>query len=249
MTLWLTSLTPNLDHRDTLADLADVTRLHRRLMSLFPDSLGASARSAAGLLFRVETAANSVRILIQSSIQPDLSRLPPRYGHAETAQLDSFLQMLANGMTVRYRITANPSKQLPRGHSGPGHPGQRIALRGAQAEAWWRKRADHAGLTLTNLVMLPRQDLVGQQTGQIPKPGKKEIRHAAAQYDGTATIRDIDTVRGAIGNGIGRGKPYGCGLLSLAPIRRATPPRTRGGDSWGQDVPVTDEQCSPYARG
>ena len=179
-------------------------------MSLFPDNLGASARSAAGLLFRVETAANSVRVLLQSSIQPDLSRVPPRYGYAETAQLDSFLQMLTNGMTVRYRITANPSKQLPRGHPGPGRPGQRIALRGAQAEAWWRKRADHAGLTLTNVVMLPRQDLVGQQTGQISKASQKEIRHAAAQYDGTATIQDVRTIRDAISKGIGRGKPYGC---------------------------------------
>ena len=229
MTLWLTSLTPNLDHRDTLTDLADVTRLHRRLMSLFPDSLGASARSAAGLLFRVETAANSVRVLIQSSIQPDLSLLPHRYGHAETTRLDGFLQMLTTGMTVRYRITANPSKQLPRGHPGPGHPGQRVALRGAQAEAWWRKRADHAGLTLTNVVMLPRQDLVGQQTGQISKASQKEIRHAAAQYDGTATIQDVDTVRDAISKGIGRGKPYGCGLLSLAPIHRSyLSPHTRG---------------------
>ena len=222
MTLWLTSLTPNLDHRDTLTDLADVTRLHRRLMMLFPDSLGTSARSAAGLLFRVETAANSVRILLQSSIQPDLSRLPHRYGHAETTQLDSFLQMLTNGMTVRYRITANPSKQLPRGHSGPGHPGQRVALRGTQAEAWWRKHADHVGLTLNNVVMLSRQDLVGHQKGQVSKGGKRQIRHAAAQYDGTATIRDANTVRDAISNGVGRGKPYGCGLLSLAPIHQVS---------------------------
>ena len=70
MTLWLTSLTPNLNQRDTLTDLADVTSLHRRLMSLFPDSLGASARSAAGLLFRVETAANNVRILLQAASSP-----------------------------------------------------------------------------------------------------------------------------------------------------------------------------------
>ena len=229
MTLWLTRLTPYLDHRDTLADLADITRLHRRLMSLFPDNLGTSARSATGLLFRVETAVGGVRILLQSGIQPDLSRLPHRYGQAETGQLDSLLQMLTDGMTVRYRITANPSKQLPRGHAGPGHPGQRVALRGAQAEAWWRKHADHAGLTLTSMVMLPRQDLVGHQTGQIFNSGRNQIRHAAAQYDGTATIQDVHIVREAISKGIGRGKPYGCGMLSLAPIHREYPsPHTRG---------------------
>jgi CRISPR system Cascade subunit CasE len=222
MTLWLTRLIPNLDHRDTLTDLGEVTRLHRRVMILFPDGLGTSARSTAGLLFRVETSADSVRILIQSSIQPDLSRLPHRYGHAETIQLDGFLQTLTNGMTVRYRITANPSKQLPRGHTGPGHPGQRVALRGTQAEAWWRERADRAGLTLNTVMMLPRHDLVGHQTSQISKAGRSDIRHAAAQYDGTATIRDVDTVRDALCNGIGRGKPYGCGLLSLIPIHQAT---------------------------
>ena len=60
-----------------------------------------------------------------------------------------------------------------------------------------------AGLTLNTVVMLPRHDLVGHQRGQISKAGRSEIRHAAAQYDGTATIRDADIVRDAICNGIG----------------------------------------------
>jgi CRISPR system Cascade subunit CasE len=221
MTLWLTRITLNHNHRDTLNDLKDVTRLHHRLMSLFPDDLGTCARREAGLLFRIETSGNIRRILAQSSIQPDISQLPRPYGHAESTPLDWFLESLTDGMTVRYRITANPAKQLPRGHNHADHgrPGQRIALRGAPAEAWWQQRAASAGLTLHTAIMIPQQDLVGTPGDHGRKPDS-HIRHAAAQYDGTATIRDVDATREAIHNGIGRGKPYGCGLLTLIPVRQ-----------------------------
>jgi len=38
------------------------------------------------------------------------------------------------------------------------------------------------------------------------------------RFDGEAVISDVDAVRHAVLNGIGRGKSYGCGLLSLALI-------------------------------
>jgi CRISPR system Cascade subunit CasE len=38
-------------------------------------------------------------------------------------------------------------------------------------------------------------------------------------FDGLAVITDPEHVRAAVCEGIGRGKSYGCGLLSLAPVR------------------------------
>ncbi|MFI2633005.1 type I-E CRISPR-associated protein Cas6/Cse3/CasE [Streptomyces collinus] len=46
------------------------------------------------------------------------------------------------------------------------------------------------------------------------------MRHSLLRYDGTATVTDPDTLTAAMVHGVGRGKPYGAGLLSLAP---ATP--------------------------
>lgn len=43
------------------------------------------------------------------------------------------------------------------------------------------------------------------------------MRHSLVRYDGTATVTDPDALRAAVLAGIGRGKPYGAGLLSLAP--------------------------------
>jgi CRISPR system Cascade subunit CasE len=43
------------------------------------------------------------------------------------------------------------------------------------------------------------------------------VHHKGTRLDGTATIRDADSPRLAVLNGIGRSKSCGCGLLSLAP--------------------------------
>ncbi|WP_437012987.1 type I-E CRISPR-associated protein Cas6/Cse3/CasE [Streptomyces sp. enrichment culture] len=45
--------------------------------------------------------------------------------------------------------------------------------------------------------------------------------HSLLRYDGTATVTDPDTLTAAMVHGIGRGKPYGAGLLSLAPATTA----------------------------
>jgi CRISPR system Cascade subunit CasE len=37
-------------------------------------------------------------------------------------------------------------------------------------------------------------------------------------FDGIAVIKDAELVRAAVQTGIGRGKAYGCGLLSIAPM-------------------------------
>ncbi|MFC7841922.1 type I-E CRISPR-associated protein Cas6/Cse3/CasE [Streptomyces sp. NPDC057382] len=51
--------------------------------------------------------------------------------------------------------------------------------------------------------------------------GAPRMRHSLLRYDGTATITDPDTLRYAVIRGIRRGKPYGAGLLNLAPATTA----------------------------
>ncbi len=47
------------------------------------------------------------------------------------------------------------------------------------------------------------------------------MRHSLIRYDGTATVTDPTALTQAVLTGIGRGKPYGAGLLSLAPATTA----------------------------
>ncbi|WP_349632395.1 type I-E CRISPR-associated protein Cas6/Cse3/CasE [Streptomyces lydicamycinicus] len=52
---------------------------------------------------------------------------------------------------------------------------------------------------------------------------KRRITHARTRFDGIAHIKDTELLRQRILDGIGRGKAYGCGLLTLAPASRHTP--------------------------
>lgn len=57
MTAWLTRIIPDQRSADARRDTAGTDgaiRLHRRLMSLFPDDAGPEARRRFGVLFRTE---------------------------------------------------------------------------------------------------------------------------------------------------------------------------------------------------
>lgn len=213
MTTWLLRIIPDIRRRDVQRDLADVVRLHRRLMSLLPDGLGPDARHLAGLLFRAEHSRAGMRLLVQSQLQPNADRLPPGYGRCESRVLDPLLDRLHPGLAVRYRLTANPAKRGGR-TAGPNQ-GKIIPLRGVAADAWWVTRADRCGLALRTVTAMPFDDVTGR------RGAGGRVRHALTRYDGTAVITDPAALRRAVLDGVGRGKPYGAGLLSIAPVGTA----------------------------
>ncbi|ORT47877.1 type I-E CRISPR-associated protein Cas6/Cse3/CasE [Frankia sp. KB5] len=210
MNAWLVQIHVDERHREARRELADVDRLHKILMKLLPDDLGDDARALAGLLFRVEQRAAATRLLVQTRLEPDLRRLPVGYARADVRPLGPFLEKLAAGACVHYRITANPVKRGGR-HAG-AQSGKIIPLRGADADAWWSRRAADCGLALRTLVGTPLDDVTGG------RDGGGRVRHALTRFDGVGVIVDPDAARRAVLDGVGRAKSYGAGLLSLAPL-------------------------------
>lgn len=222
MTLWLTRIQPDPRHRDARRDLASAVGMHHRLMMLFPDGLGPTARQSLGVLFRIEDAASHSRaphILLQSRHRPNLERLPQDYGTTTAKDITPLLTLLAADRTVRYRIDANPVRKP--GHTTRAATGAKavIPLTGADADDWWTRQAEeHSGLKLTSLHSTPLTAAQGQR-----HQDKRHIKHARTRFEGTALVTDPDTLRQRLLEGIGRGKSYGCGLLSLAPLTDRTP--------------------------
>lgn len=204
MTAWLMRILPDLRRRDVNNDLRDPDLLHKRLMMLVPDEMGDHARAQAGVLFRVEETRQGIQLLVQSSMNPAVERLPDGYGEVSVRALNGLLGTLRSGLPVHYRIAANPSKRL--GKTAGKDAGKIKALRGAAAEEWWvAKAADH-GLAITTVQSQSLQDL----------RTRNGVRHAVVRFDGSGVVADSETLRTAVLSGIGRGKSYGCGLLSLA---------------------------------
>ncbi|TNY35117.1 type I-E CRISPR-associated protein Cas6/Cse3/CasE [Thermomonospora catenispora] len=208
--LWITQIIPDPRDRAALDDLRDVVRLHRRIMSLFPDGLGPDARRRAAVLFRLETRPAGAMILMQSAIEPALEKLPASYGTARCKSLNPLLSRLHEGANVHYRIVANATRKLGR-NTTAGRPKQVVPLQGAEADEWWRRQADTAGLVLRSLHSRRLDDGTGR------RPDNSRVTHARTQFDGTATVTDPKALIDRICTGIGRGKAYGCGLLTIAP--------------------------------
>ncbi|MFE4861513.1 type I-E CRISPR-associated protein Cas6/Cse3/CasE [Streptomyces sp. NPDC056670] len=201
----------NLHSRDVQRDLRDATQMHKTLMRLLPDGLGASPRQAGGLLFRVDQTDHATTVLVQATHTIDPSRLPTDYGYTELKDLTPMFAALRPGLGVRYRITVNPSKTERLPLEQKGRRGKIIALTGAEADQWWHHRATTAGLHLNTLTPTTVQPV--RPRGKNASP----MRQLLTRYDGIATITDPDTLTHALLTGIGRAKPYGAGLLTLAP--------------------------------
>jgi CRISPR system Cascade subunit CasE len=210
MSVWLARLALNTRHRAARTDLADAVALHRRVMSLFPDRLGDNARQAARILFRLDDTRDGPCLLVQAALQPSPERLPVGYSSWDTRQLQPLLNALTAGMPVRYRLAGNPTKRAARDDEHH-KTGQMLVLTGADADAWWARRAATAGLALQSAVAEPQPAAAGRHD--------HPIRHAITRFDGVALVTDPDAARTAVLAGVGKGKSYGCGLLSLAPHR------------------------------
>ncbi|MGW4646975.1 type I-E CRISPR-associated protein Cas6/Cse3/CasE [Kitasatospora sp. NPDC004289] len=215
MNLWLTRIVPDQRSRDARRDHTNAVDLHHRLMSLFDDDIPATEpRRHLGVLFRTETTDTGVHILLQSAREPDLDRLPAGYGIAATKSLTPLLDAMRPGLSVSYRIAANPIRKPGRTTRELYKLSAIVPLHGAAADEWWTRQAEASGLALTALRSTPMDAAQGTR-----RSDQNRIKHARVLFEGTATITDTDALRTRLTEGIGKGKAYGCGLLSLAPHR------------------------------
>lgn len=197
--------------REVQRDLRDATQMHKTLMRLVPDDLGATPRRDTGLLFRLDETQDASTLLVQASTRLDPGRLPTGYGHTEVKTLTPLFAALRTGLAVRYRITVNPAKRERLPLDQKNQRGKIVPLAGPEAEQWWTRRATEAGLHLNALLPTPQRPVRPRTTGGA------SMRHSLIRYDGTATVTDPEALATALLTGIGRGKSYGAGLLSLAP--------------------------------
>ncbi|MFJ5228664.1 type I-E CRISPR-associated protein Cas6/Cse3/CasE [Kitasatospora sp. NPDC088391] len=215
MTLWLTRIIPDPRHPDVRHDADEAVRLHHRIMSLFPDDVPSTEpRRHLGILFRTETGRDGEQILLQSNRRPDPAQLPDGYGTIAAKPLAPLLDALRKDLPVRYRIAASPVRKPGATTRALYHLPEVVALGGAHADEWWTRQAETSGLALTTLHSIPLDAATGHR-----RQDRHRIHHTRTLFEGTARITDPDLLRTRIREGIGRGKAYGCGLLSIAPHR------------------------------
>ena len=102
--------------------------------------------------------------------------------------------------------------------------GKRIELRSEEDRiAWLERKAEASGFRLLSVQINP--DVLNLQTATEAKTfGKHEkgrLSFGAALFNGELEITDAEKFKQALADGIGSGKAYGFGLLSIAPAHSA----------------------------
>jgi CRISPR system Cascade subunit CasE len=206
--MYLSKLVLNGRDRTVQRDLSNAHALHQRIMHAFPDQQERDRpRQDWHVLFRQEP--DSEVVLVQSELQPDWSKLPADYLEAGiTPGIKEFVphpQKLPSGQVLQFRLRANPSKRDSQTKKTIGF------YRRDEQLAWLERQAERNGFVLRGVDVIPSPNLFGQKGG-----GASPIRIVTALYQGVLEISDSQQFLQALQQGIGRGKSYGCGLLSVA---------------------------------
>lgn len=214
--------------RETRALLHDAHQLHRWVMRAFPPAAGAP-RQALGVLHRLEADARTGELVlyVQSAEAPDWSfaagALAPAARGENPAVVDigPTLDGLSAGALCAFRLRANVTRKVDTrsGPDGARRNGRRVPLRDHAARvAWLERKAAAAGFALVRGVSEEPEVRV---TDEAPQRGRRDdapLTHEGVRFDGLLRVTDPAALRAAVAAGVGPGKAYGFGLLSLRPM-------------------------------
>lgn len=163
---------------------------------------------------------------IDPSVIVDQAGWPTRPG--ETADYRPLLDGLRTGHERAFRLTANPVRSLPangakRGrivpHVTPEQQVQWLVEKAPRHGFEIRTRNDWPDGELPDVLVDRRADLsFAHHDRRGERSGRVTLR--TARFEGTLRVTDAETFRETLTRGLGRGKAYGCGLLTLAQIAR-----------------------------
>lgn len=191
-------------------ELGNAHKFHQRIMQAFPDEENRDRpREDWHILFRHEPEPYRDVVLVQSEIEPDWSKLPDQYLQCEAVKEVEFTaDRLATNNIFQFRLRANPSKRDNTTKKTVGFYKRQDQL------AWLERQADRCGFRLLSVDVIPSPNVFG-----IKKKGAAPIRITTALFQGVLEVTAPEPFLSVVQQGIGRGKSYGCGLLSIARIR------------------------------
>ncbi|MCC7387334.1 MAG: type I-E CRISPR-associated protein Cas6/Cse3/CasE [Phycisphaerales bacterium] len=170
-------------------------------------------RSEAGFLFRVDPLPmGRAMILVQSAVAPDWDYAFHNARHLLAADplVREHDPHLVAGQRCCFRLRANAVRRLP--SPEPNRDGPRVPVPADRLVAWLQRRA--SGFELEGDPALTPGYVYMNKTG---RPGDG-LRLRSVRFDGFLTVTDSEALSRTLAAGIGPGKAFGFGLLSIAPV-------------------------------
>lgn len=228
--------------RKVQRDLSDPYELHRTILHGFPVGkveVDRTTDEAAGVLYRVDPHQQSGLpiLLVQSQSAPDWSFLATEafqqylypidpYQDEENPAVKERTPAIQRGQTLAFRLRANPTKRLS---AGKGNKGKRVGLYDeAEQHKWLADKGQKCGFQILRAELIQGDKVQWKELREIEQRRREEHTNTAeplppktglleVRFDGILQVTDPAAFLTAIQSGIGSGKAFGFGLLSVAP--------------------------------
>lgn len=211
--MYMTRMRLDLNSRQTMKALVAPNLFHGAIERAFE---GERKRN----LWRIDNLNGASYLILLSTDQPNLTSMVYQFGFKdsspkwETRDYTPLLERVQLGSKWHFRLVANPTKSCSNSEGD-------ILVRGTvhahvsvkYQEAWLSDRAEKYGFSVE-----PEEfAVVYSQWYRFHKgtDGGRLISMLAVTYEGSLTVTDVDLFRQTLTTGIGRGKAYGMGLLTI----------------------------------
>ncbi|MCW5961312.1 MAG: type I-E CRISPR-associated protein Cas6/Cse3/CasE [Pyrinomonadaceae bacterium] len=193
----------------------------------------------------IERLRGKAYLLVQSEHEPDWSFLHHKdyADEVETKTVGDRYAAIENGTRLIFRLQANPAKRVANRYEYPietqreefdrrfkdGKIRRRVALVTEEDQInWLIRQGVNGGFGVENVTVDPAvRNVVAISEGKIKfkklekagANGGDPVTYGSVVFEGVLRVDDAEKFRKALTSGIGQGKAYGFGLLSIAPAR------------------------------
>ena len=205
--MYLSRVPLDLAKRKTQIALASPNKFHGAVEESFS---GSRERN----LWRIDTLRGRTYLLLLSVSKPDLSGITEQFGNqdaaAETKEYTGLLERITEGSIWHFRLVANPVHSI-KTEKGRGKVAAHITEK-YQLE-WLDSQAEKKGFRL-----IPNTACVRESNWKIFKKrnSNQKVQLLEVTFEGILQVQNVDVFQDALLHGIGRGKAYGMGLLTIA---------------------------------
>lgn len=218
--MFLSRMRLDISLRKTMMALASPNMFHGAVEDAFS---AASASGEGRKLWRIDTLNGERYLLLLSEHEPDLTSAVNQFGDPqkgwETKDYAPLLVRVTNGSAWHFRLTANPTISKSE-HNGQKR-GKLLAHSTVEHQKQWlATRAEKHGFKLSP----DAYDVVYSRWERFRKGrgGSTVVTLLSVTYEGQLVVSDAELFRKALTEGIGRGKAYGMGLMTIIPYTKGS---------------------------
>lgn len=213
---FLTRFELDFKKRSTMKALVSPNLFHGAVESSFP---GERKRC----LWRIDSLAGRNYLLLLSSEKPNLEYAVKQFGVDnaeqlwETKEYTPLLDRIKDGTQWRFRLTANPIKSCKNGNEKEKRGTVYAHITPEYQKKWLLERSEKNGFTLEeNSFSVVEHKWYKFFKGSVRK---HPVTLLSVTYEGYLTVKDAELFKNTLVGGLGRGKAYGMGLLTVVKAR------------------------------